>query len=239
MTTTKTLINDVIKPLEQFTLEDMWLEHPDGSVSRSPEYARALNADKARKELVNAGVGERYWHMHSSQLTPTDALKRVLTGIKRYHEIKGHNLILSGGLGTGKTQAAILILKKALHEGDTALLQNLGLLAVTVRDGYSAAFDQEKLTEHGAIARMATPDVLILDDLGAGETSNAAVEKRLLYLALEQRCNNKKTTIITSNLTLAELVAAYGKRIFNRLQPSTTITFEGTNWRLEQSGGGW
>lgn len=231
-------ITELEKPLEHFTEEEMWIENPDGSMSRSDAYLRALNAHKARQQLIESGVGERYWDVSADKLIKIDPLNRVLSGLGRYHQLKGHNLILTGALGTGKTQAAILILKHALAQGDMGLLQNLGLLAVMVRDGYGAT-GEDRVTERAAIRRMAEPDVLVLDDLGAGETSNATIEKRLLYLALEQRCNNNLTTVITTNLTVGELVDIYGKRIFNRLQPSTTIEFTGKNWRLEQDKEGW
>jgi DNA replication protein DnaC len=127
-------------------------------------------------------------------------------------------------------------MKHALSLGLTARLENLGLVAVDVRDGYGSHAG-EKMTERMAIERMATPDLLVLDDLGAGETASAMVEKRLLYLTLEQRCNHKRMTIVTTNLQAKAMVKTYGKRILERLQPSTTIEFEGGSFRLTPTQG--
>lgn len=218
--------------------DEMWEYLDDGSVRLRPEYQARLNAERALKALANSGVGEKYWNVSAANLVKTDGLRRVLSGLSRFDELNaaGHNLIMTGGLGSGKTQAAVLILKHALSLGLTARLENIGMLAVDVRDGYGS-YQGEKMTERAAVARLARPDVLVIDDLGAGETGSALVEKRMLYLALEQRCNHKRMTIVTTNLEAKGMVKTYGKRILERLQPSTTIEFKGESFRLKQESG--
>lgn len=218
--------------------DGMWEYLEDGSVRLRPEYKAKKNAERALKALANSGIGAKYWDVSVDNLRRTDGLAQVLSGLNRFDELHaaGQNLILVGGLGTGKTQAAVLVMKHALAIGLTARLENLGLVAVDVRDGYGS-HSGEKMTERMAIERMARPDLLLLDDLGAGETASAMVEKRLLYLTLEQRCNHKRMTIVTTNLQAKAMVQTYGKRILERLQPSTTIEFEGASFRLTPTQG--
>jgi DNA replication protein DnaC len=218
--------------------DEMWEYLDDGSVRLRPAYKAKKNAERALKALAQSGIGEKYWDVSVDNLRRTDGLAQVLRGLRRFDELQaaGQNLILVGGLGTGKTQAAVLVMKHALSLGLTARLENLGLVAVDVRDGYGSHAG-EKMTERMAIERMATPDLLVLDDLGAGETASAMVEKRLLYLTLEQRCNHKRMTIVTTNLQAKAMVKTYGKRILERLQPSTTIEFEGGSFRLTPTQG--
>ena len=58
-------------------------------------------------------------------------------------------------------------------------------------------------------------DLLILDDLGAEFSTsftNAAV-----YQLMNSRLNKRLPTIISTNLTLQELLKLYGERVFSRL----------------------
>ncbi|CAM4425720.1 hypothetical protein DEMA109039_19065 [Deinococcus marmoris] len=91
-----------------------------------------------------------------------------------------------------------------------------------MRDGYGDR-SGNALKESKALKRLSTPDLLVIDDLGAGETDSASVERRLLFLALDQRQMHRKPTVITSNLSPAELAAIFGGRIMARLQPLTIV----------------
>ena len=122
-----------------------------------------------------------------------------------------------------------MIAKTAIRSGLNARVVNIGRLCVDVRRGYS----DQGLTESAALESLGTTDFLILDDLGAGETRNATLENRLLYLALEERQNRRLPTIITSNLEPDALVTKLGSRLLNRLQPLTVLEVNhGRNFRL-------
>ena len=74
-----------------------------------------------------------------------------------------------------------------------------------------------------ALKRLTEADFLLLDDLGGGETENAKLESRLLFLALEERQTRRKATLITTNLTPAALIKLFGTRVLGRVQPLTII----------------
>ncbi|MEM7775298.1 MAG: hypothetical protein AAF732_06785, partial [Pseudomonadota bacterium] len=120
----KPLTDDV---QDEVNPEDMWDYNDDGTVSLNPEYLKKQGAERALKALAASGVGERYWHVTADALATTQALTRVLSGLGQWDRLRarGHNLILTGGLGTGKTQAAVLVLKYALSRGCTARLEKL------------------------------------------------------------------------------------------------------------------
>lgn len=178
-----------------------------------------------RARLIAAGVDGRYldttWE-NLEQLAPLDRLAGACGHIRDIVK-EGHSvLIWSSETGTGKTQAAMLTAVAAIRAGHTAHVTNLARLAIEVRDGYGDR-SGNALKESKALKRLSTPDLLVIDDLGAGETDSASVERRLLFLALDQRQMHRKPTVITSNLSPAELAAIFGGRIMARLQPLTIV----------------
>ena len=192
-----------------------------------------------RRQLVDSGIDGRYLDSEWAHLDVVEPLDRVQRACERIDEIiaAGACLLLwSPETGTGKTQAAMLAAKAAIRAGHTAYVGNLARLAVEVRDGYRK--DGSGLTEGAALKRLTAPDVLVIDDLGAGETDSAAVERRLLFLALEERQMKRKPTIVTSNLKPEALVQAFGTRVLGRLQPLTIIHVNHKrNFRIPQGDG--
>ena len=77
-------------------------------------------------------------------------------------------------------------------------------------------------------------EVLIIDDLGS-EPLIKNVTKEYLYLIINERMLRKLPTIITTNLTLNEIMATYGERILSRLanrKTSIFINLDGDDLRM-------
>jgi DNA replication protein DnaC len=183
-----------------------------------------------RSRMREAGIPPRYLDLEWNDLEMLEPLPRIQQACTQLDliSLEGESLFLHGPPGSGKTQAAIMIAKTAIRSGLNARVVNIGRLCVDVRRGYS----DQGLTESAALESLGTTDFLILDDLGAGETRNATLENRLLYLALEERQNRRLPTIITSNLEPVELVGKLGSRLLNRLQPLTVLEVNhGRNFR--------
>jgi DNA replication protein DnaC len=183
-----------------------------------------------RSRMREAGIPPRYLDLEWNDLETLEPLPRIQMACTQLDliSLEGESLLLHGPPGSGKTQAAIMIAKTAIRSGLNARVVNIGRLCVDVRRGYS----DQGLTESAALESLGTTDFLILDDLGAGETRNATLENRLLYLALEERQNRRLPTIITSNLEPVELVGKLGSRLLNRLQPLTVLEVNhGRNFR--------
>jgi hypothetical protein len=69
--------------------------------------------------------------------------------------------------------------------------------------------------------------------VGAGEAVEGNVERRLLYFVTEERQNQKRPTVITTNLSVTELRSLVGLRIINRLMPLEVLNFtHGRNFRI-------
>lgn len=206
---------------------------------RCPRCAAAEQATQLRTRLIAAGVDGRYLDPTWDDLEQPAPLDRVAAACDQITRIidAGQSLLLwSGETGSGKTQAAMLAAAAAVRAGRTAHVANLARLAVEIRDGYGDR-SGVALKEGAALARLTAPDLLVIDDLGAGETDSAAVERRLLFLALDQRQMHRRPTIVTTNLDPKELAALFGARIIARLQPLTVIHVNhGKNFRAARAG---
>jgi DNA replication protein DnaC len=142
----------------------------------------------------------------------------------------GHNLLMAGPPGSGKTQSAAMLVNAAVRTRHSAVFTNLGRTAMEVRSSYDTPGGT---TERDETQRLARTDLLILDDVGAGEAVEGKVERRLLYFVTEERQNQKRPTVITTNLSVTELRSLVGLRIINRLMPLEVLNFtHGRNFRI-------
>lgn len=195
-----------------------------------------------RRQLTESGIDGRYLETAWADLEVVPPLDRVQRASQRIRDVveAGESVLLwSADTGTGKTQGAMLAATAAIQAGLSAYVANLARLSVDVRDGYNRK-SENVLTESAALKRLASPDLLVLDDLGAGETDAASVERRLLFLALDERQMRRKPTIVTSNLSPEMLVQTFGTRFLGRLQPLTIIHVNHKrNFRVRTAEGLW
>jgi DNA replication protein DnaC len=233
-------IEDIVKRVGAQQLHD---EHCDfGSIRvRSGNYEQSLpcphceeerRLGRFKRDLLSAGVGERYMSVTWDDLELVEPLPALKSASARISDIirAGHSLVLAGPPGTGKTQSAVLLVRDAITAGHTALMVNIGRTAMEVRAGYKEK--EPDTNEKHETHRMISADLLVLDDVGAGEAGDAKVEKRLLYFVTEARQNARKPTIVTSNLNAAQVRDFLGDRIMNRLMPVEVVNFtHGRNFR--------
>jgi DNA replication protein DnaC len=129
----------------------------------------------------------------------------------------GQGLWLTGGTGTGKTTLAMLASKAALEAGHSVAIYSLPKLLARIRrtydaepggDSYSAFFE-----------RLTSVDLLHIDDLGAEKKSDWVLEQ--LYALVNERYEEKRSILITSNFDGVELEEQIGPRIVSRLTEMT------------------
>ena len=135
----------------------------------------------------------------------------------------GANLLLTGGTGLGKTHLSSAIAQKVIDKGYTVVYES----AQTVFDAFeSVRFGRGNDNTDKYI----TCDLLIIDDLGTEFSTQYTAA--VLYQLLNQRLVNRKSLVLSTNLSGKELEKRYGDRIHSRLLGSfDTCIFSGNDVR--------
>lgn len=142
----------------------------------------------------------------------TNAVKECQNFIKTFNS-DYHNLFFYGTVGTGKSFLSSCIAKELIDQGKLVIYFS----ATQLFDNLSkSTFDREsKEAASGIYEDIYDCDLLIIDDLGT-ELTNAFVSSQL-FSCLNNRHLRRKSTIITTNLSLEELRDRYSDRIFSRI----------------------
>ena len=147
-------------------------------------------------------------------------------------------LVLYGPSGLGKTVMGVEVCKKFLE--DSTVNNALYVGAPQVLSELSYSFEGVN-----PITKYSTPDILLLDDIGASTTSITDVRKNGLWAIIDNRWSQGKLTILSTNLSPVKtgdneleitLQDYMGESSWDRVLSSyTLITFTGTSLRKKNS----
>jgi len=85
-------------------------------------------------------------------------------------------------------------------------------------------------TEDEIVEKLVRPGVLILDDLGAEQSSETSLQ--LIYAIIDGRWSKNRRTVITTNLEPIDLVARYGDKITSRIFSGVQVQYSGKDRRI-------
>ena len=150
------------------------------------------------------------------QMTVADYMRQVHTWCKEYvenFEKKCGNLIFTGSTGVGKTFLTNCIAKALIDQYQSVIyLSSNDLFDVFSKNKFHYDTEEEMKDMYQYILDC---DLLIIDDLGT-ELNNTFVSSQLFY-CINERLLRKKSTIISTNLSMTMLRDTYSDRISSRI----------------------
>lgn len=147
-----------------------------------------------------------------------------------------------------KTSVDVVLVMGNTGVGKTHLIECMTTYAISLgrEIKYATAFNfnQDMLKFHCAkledkseiMDGYLKPEILFIDDLGSENKINN-VTNEYMYSILNERMQNHKKTVFTTNLDFAQIQDVYGERIFSRLmhkKQSLKINFDGNDLRLKK-----
>ncbi len=199
-----------------------WILGPE-DVAR-PCQCRAERLSRGRSRGVSSVIPARYRGV-SFDRPPVSDMERDLQTKAAVAEVRafiadldarlaeGRGLWLFGDTGTGKTTLGMLVSKAALEAGKTVAIYSLPKLLARIRQTYDAEPGGDSYTTF--FERLTSVDLLHIDDLGAEKRSDWVLEQ--LYALVNERYENQRSMLITTNLEHAELEEQIGPRTVSRL----------------------
>jgi DNA replication protein DnaC len=146
--------------------------------------------------------------------------------------VSGRGLWLFGDTGTGKTTLAMLISKAALEAGNSVAIYSLPKLLARIRRTYDTAPGGDSYLSF--FERLTSVDLLHIDDLGAEKRSDWVLEQ--LYALINERYEEQRSILITTNLRHDELEDQIGARTVSRLsQMCDEVELAGHDRRFGQA----
>ena len=150
-------------------------------------------------------VPRRFWTAVFDGAADTQAVSEART-YAAGDVTRGRALVLTGATGVGKTYAAVCVMRASAGVGMRVRFMDAGDLLETAR-------------EEAAWREMTDADFLVVDDLGTEYANDkGGWAKGRLDRLFRDRHGQQRATVITTNLSPAELVQRYDSRIVSRLR---------------------
>ena len=164
-----------------------------------------------------------------------DLMEKTFQTCRRYamtFSEKSGNLLFSGDTGLGKTFLSACIARTVADRGYSVVYESAGHLFANLE---RAKFSNDEAARE-ACRRYNDCDLLIIDDLGTempGQFTTAA-----LYSLINDRLLMSKPMIVSTNLTVDEMLRRYSPQIASRLRGSfTRVAFLGEDIRVQKNRG--
>ncbi len=127
------------------------------------------------------------------------------------------NLFIYGDTGVGKTFLSHCIARELINDSFCVIyFSAYDLFDLLAKDKFSRGEDEEV-----PASDLYDCDLLIIDDLGT-ELTNSFVTSQLFW-CINERLSQKKSTLISTNLSLQEFADLYSERVFSRISSNYTM----------------
>ena len=200
-------------------LERLQAKQEEECVKRAEELALEREQLRWKAKINGAAIPERFRDRTlDTYIAKTSGQKKALDFSKEYAEnfdqamTTGRCAIFVGKPGTGKTHLAIDIALEIIQQQRSPVFVTVQRLIRRVKDSWST----QNETESEVVEAFASPDLLILDEVGVQFGSE--FEKQVLFDVLNERYEKLKPSILLSNIPGEQLADYLGERVTDRLR---------------------
>ena len=180
------------------------------------ERQHAEQLERERKERAVAtwnSVPQRYQEARLRAPQLVDRIHPPAIIEKALPEIGRHNIVLVGPSGAGKTTLGVVLMRESAERRKT-----IGRFATTFELAEARRQNRLGQGEASAIRRAAAAGVLLLDELGAEQGHDAAVEE-----VIRIRHDTGLPTIFTCGFERPAIAAKYGAGIERRIYEDAVV----------------
>lgn len=156
------------------------------------------------------------------------ALKGCRTFAENFHGKGSGNLLLHGPTGTGKTMLSNCVARQVLRAGYSVIYFTAYSFFELMSE---KTFGRESVESDRDYDNLMHADLVILDDLGSEATNRMTVTH--LFNFINERIISASPVLITTNLSMDELMKRYSDRIFSRIIGNYSVyTLLGSDIRI-------
>lgn len=196
-------------------------EKDDADKAAAERAAMQAKADAWKKAIGGAGIPLRFQDRTiDGFIAKTDAQEKAksfaLEFVRDFASgaaVTGRSALFVGTPGTGKTHIACAIGMALVREKRTVLFTTMLRAMRRIKDTWRK---ESAETEESAVNALSDVDLLILDEVGIQFGTDA--EKMLVFDVLNARYENRRPTILLSNLDVQGVKGYLGERVFDRLR---------------------
>ncbi|KRS22841.1 hypothetical protein AAY72_01635 [Alishewanella sp. WH16-1] len=190
-------------------------------------------AELLRRQRLDAGVSLRNLDVRFEDFFANSKEQIAnLQAVQEFTSTVGNggrgNLVMCGGVGTGKTMLASAAVNSLLVKGKRCRIIKLIDLIRELKDTWRRGSDTNEIK---LIKHYATIDLLVLDEVGLQFDSDT--EKLFIFDVIDGRYQNMLPTILISNLDITGVKQAIGERVVDRLREDggKVLAFRGNSQR--------
>lgn len=169
------------------------------------------NMNEHLKEVSFSMVSDKYYE-GDELVAFQDTYSKAINFVKNF-DTEFKNLFIYGTVGSGKSLISSCIAKELIENGHSVLYFSASSL-IDLFSKYSFDYSS-KQDMYETYSDIFECDLLIIDDLGTEMINNFSISA--LFACLNERLLNKKSTIISTNLSPKAIDETYTERIYSRL----------------------